>query len=101
LQPKSEKCIFVGYFEDVKGYRLLKPHCNEIIIIINVKFDENILSCEPNSSFLPSSTCNPSSTFVPSCFPILVYLDGESEDGKPPLLSHIPPNDSIEHEPAL
>jgi hypothetical protein len=28
LQPKSEKCIFVGYFEDVKGYRLLQPHCN-------------------------------------------------------------------------
>ena len=23
LQPKSEKCIFVGYYEDVKGYRLL------------------------------------------------------------------------------
>jgi alpha-glucuronidase len=23
LQPKSEKCIFVGYSEDVKGYRLL------------------------------------------------------------------------------
>jgi hypothetical protein len=32
LQPKSEKCIFVGYFEDVKGYRLLQPHSNEIII---------------------------------------------------------------------
>ena len=32
LQPKSEKCIFVGYFEYVKGYRLLQPHCNEIII---------------------------------------------------------------------
>ena len=25
LQPKSEKCIFVGYSEDVKGYRLLHP----------------------------------------------------------------------------
>ena len=25
LEPKSEKCIFVGYFEDVKGYRLLQP----------------------------------------------------------------------------
>ena len=23
LQPKSEKCIFVGYFEDVKDYRIL------------------------------------------------------------------------------
>jgi hypothetical protein len=25
LQPKSEKCIFVGYSEDVKGYILLQP----------------------------------------------------------------------------
>ena len=25
LQPKSEKCIFVGYSEDVKCYRLLQP----------------------------------------------------------------------------
>jgi hypothetical protein len=27
LQPKGEKCIFVGYFEDVKGYILLQSHC--------------------------------------------------------------------------
>ena len=26
LKPKSEKCIFFGYFEDVKGYILLQPH---------------------------------------------------------------------------
>jgi hypothetical protein len=42
LQPKSEKCTFVGYFEDVKGYKLLQPHSNEIIIKRDVKFDENI-----------------------------------------------------------
>ena len=23
LQPKSEKCIFVGYSKDIKGYRIL------------------------------------------------------------------------------
>jgi hypothetical protein len=40
LQPKSEKCIFVGYFEDVKGYRILQPHFNKIIIRRDVKFDE-------------------------------------------------------------
>jgi hypothetical protein len=45
LQPKSEKCIFVGYSEDVKGYRLLRSHCNEIIIKRDVKFDENRLAC--------------------------------------------------------
>jgi hypothetical protein len=26
LQPKSEKCIFYGYFEDVKGCILLQSH---------------------------------------------------------------------------
>ena len=39
LQPKSEKCIFVGYSEDVKGYRLLQPHSRDIIIRRDVKFD--------------------------------------------------------------
>ena len=48
LQPKSEKCIFVGYSEDVKSYRLLQPHLHDIIIIRDVKFDENLLACEPN-----------------------------------------------------
>jgi hypothetical protein len=61
LQPKSEKCIFVGYSEDVKGYRLLQPHCNEIILRRDVKFDENLLACEPNSAVVPSSACEPSS----------------------------------------
>jgi hypothetical protein len=54
LQPKSEKCIFVGYSKDVKGYKLLQPHSNEIIIRRDVKFDENLLAYEPNSTFLPS-----------------------------------------------
>ena len=38
LHPKSEKCIFFGYSEDVKGYRLFQPHCNEIILRRDVKF---------------------------------------------------------------
>jgi hypothetical protein len=61
LRPKSEKCIFVGYFEDVKSHRLLQLHSNEIIIRKDVKFDENILACEPNSTFVPSSAYKPSS----------------------------------------
>ena len=42
LEPKSEKCIFVGYSEDVKGYRLLQPKSKNITIRRDVKFDENI-----------------------------------------------------------
>jgi predicted nucleotidyltransferase len=54
LQPKSDKCIFVGYYKDVKGYRLLQLHSNEIIIRSDVKFDENLLACDPNLVFVPS-----------------------------------------------
>jgi hypothetical protein len=76
LQPKSEKCICVGYSEDVKGYRLLQSHCNEIIIRRDVKFDENILACEPNSVFVPSLAYEPNLTVVPSsvCKPSLVFV---------------------------
>jgi hypothetical protein len=66
LQPKSEKCIFVGYSKDFKGCRLLQPHCNEIIIRRGVKFVENLLACETNLAIVSSSACEPSSV------PILV-----------------------------
>jgi len=102
FQPKSEKCNFVGYSEGVKGYRLLQSHSNEIIIRRDVKFDENILSCEPNSTCVPSLACKPSSTFVPYSIPIIVSCssDDDNEDENPPLPIHLPPDESIEHEPA-
>jgi hypothetical protein len=100
LQPKSEKCIFVGYSEDVKGYRLLQPHCNEIIIRRDVKFNENLLACEPNSVIVPSSACDPSSAFVPPSIPIMVSSsDDENEDKNPPPPAHLPPAESFESEP--
>jgi hypothetical protein len=100
LQPKSEKCIFVGYSEYVKGYRLLQPHCNDNIIRRDVKFDEKILACEPNSTIMPASACEPSSTFVPSFVPILVSSsDDDTEDGNPPPPAHLPPDESFEPEP--
>jgi hypothetical protein len=99
LQPKSEKCIFVGYFKDVKGYRLLQPHCNEIIIRRDVKFDENLLACEPNSMIVPSSVYEPSSMFVPYSVPIMVSSsDDDSEDENPPPPTHLPPDESFEPE---
>jgi hypothetical protein len=100
LQPKSEKCIFVHYFEDVKGYRLLQPHCNEITIRRDVKFDENLLACEHNSTIVPFSACERSSTFVPSSLPILVSSsDDDSEDENPPLPPHLSPDESFEPKP--
>jgi transposase InsO family protein len=99
LQPKSEKCIFVGYSEDVKGYRLLQSHCNEIIIRRDVKFDENLLACEPNSAIVPSLACEPSSAFVPS-YDLVSSSDDYSEDENPPPPAHPPPDESFEPEPA-
>jgi hypothetical protein len=98
--PKSEKCIFVGYSKDVKGYRLLQSHCNEIIIRRDVKFDENILAYEPNSTVVSSSACEPSSAFVPY-FDLVSSSNDDSEDENPPPPAHPPPDKSFEHEPAL
>jgi hypothetical protein len=101
LQPKSEKCIFVGYSEDVKGYRLLQPHCNEIILRRDVKFDENLLACEPNLTVVSSSACKPSSVVVLSSVPILdSSSDDESEDENPPSPTNIHPDESFEPEQA-
>jgi hypothetical protein len=101
LQPKIEKCIFVGYCENVKGYILLQPHCNEIILRRDVKIDENLLAREPNLAVVPSSACEPSSEVVPSSVPILdSSSEDESEDENPPPPADIPPDESFEPEQA-
>ncbi len=37
---KADQCIFLGYEENVKGYRLLEPNKHKILIRRDVKFDE-------------------------------------------------------------
>ena len=93
LEPKSEKCIFVGYSEDVKGYRLLKPKSKNIIIRRDVKFDENILAYEPSSAGVPPLACEPDSAYVPplslssifNTIPSSSDDDNEDENPRPPL----------------
>ena len=69
------------------------------MIRIDVKFDENLLACNPNSTIVPSSACETSSTFLPSSVPILVSSsDDDSEDENPPSPSHPPPDESFELE---
>ena len=53
LEPKSEKCIFVGYSEDVKGYRLIRFKSKNVIIRRDVKFVENISVYEPSLADMP------------------------------------------------
>ena len=99
LQPKSEKCIFVGYSEDVKGYILLQPHSHDIIIRRDVKFDENLLAYKPNLAGVPSLACEPDLAIVPSSSSSSSFLDrfptpvsdDDNEDENPPLPSHVPP----------
>ena len=97
MQPKSEKCIFFGYSEDVKGNRLLQPHYHDIIIRRDVKFDENLLAYELNLAGVPYLACEPDSVIVPSSSssnfldrsPTLVS-DDDSEDENPPPPTHVP-----------
>jgi hypothetical protein len=101
LKPKSEKCIFFGYSKDVKGYIILQPHCNELIIRRDANFDENIFSRKLDSTCVPSSTCKPSSNFVPCSIPIMVSYssDDDNEDENLPTPAHLPLDDSIENDP--
>jgi hypothetical protein len=59
------------------------------------------LSYELNSTFVPSLAYEPYLAFVPSYVPILVSssLDDYSKDENPSPSTHLPPDDSIEHEP--
>ncbi|KAK3002660.1 hypothetical protein RJ639_018364, partial [Escallonia herrerae] len=40
LDEKGEKCIFMGYSDESKAYRLYKPETNELIVSRDVIFDE-------------------------------------------------------------
>jgi hypothetical protein len=41
LDDRSEKCIFIGYSETYKDYRLYKPITKKLILSRDVKFLEN------------------------------------------------------------
>ena len=43
LDPRSKKCIFVGYDDVMKGYRLRDPTSHKIVISRDVIFDESSL----------------------------------------------------------
>ena len=71
LELKSEKYIFVGYSEYVKGYIIFQPNSTNIIIRRDVKFNENVLAYKPTLAYVPSLACEPYSTNVPSSYSLL------------------------------
>ena len=85
LEPKSEKCTFVRYSEDVKGYRLIPFKSKNVIIRRDVKFAENISACEPSPADVPPLP-------ISSTFENISSSDDESEDDNPPPPSQDPPS---------
>ena len=43
LDPQSIECIFVGYLNSVKGYRLIDLSSDWLIIERSVQFEESVL----------------------------------------------------------
>jgi hypothetical protein len=44
--PKSKKCIFLGYADNMKGYRLWDPTARKLVVGRDVVFAENELQSE-------------------------------------------------------
>eukprot|EP00253_Pinus_taeda_P029052 PITA_29052 len=85
LEPKSEKCIFVGYSEDVNGYRLIPLESKNVIIRRDVNFAENISAYEPSLADVPHLSILSTSENISSS-------NDDSEDDNPPPPSQGPPS---------
>jgi hypothetical protein len=42
LDPKAEKCIFIGYFLEQKGYRCFNPSTQKLQVSRDVVYDEMV-----------------------------------------------------------
>jgi len=40
LDPKVEKCIFIGYAQNRKAYKCYNPNTRHVVILRDVVFDE-------------------------------------------------------------
>ena len=78
FEPKSQKCICIGYFDDSKAYRLFNPSTQYVIIGKDVQLNgisPPLESIEPHvnlnlhSSSMAPIFVTPSSTFVPTLDP--------------------------------
>ncbi|KAH9649806.1 hypothetical protein KPL70_026120 [Citrus sinensis] len=70
LVPKSKRCIFLGYADGVKGYRLWDPTAHKIVISRDVIFVENQLQMKDGDD----GTVKEKSEIVP------VYVENNPED---------------------
>ena len=70
LDPKSRRCIFLGYVDGVKGYRLWDPTAHKIVISRDVIFIEDQLQMKDGDD----GTVKEKSETVP------VYVENNPED---------------------
>ena len=52
MDPKSRKCLFLGYVDGVKGYRLWDPTARKVIISRDVIFAEDKLQIKEGDSMM-------------------------------------------------
>ena len=108
LDPQSRPCIFVGYPDGVKGYRLLHPTTHELFIERSVQFEEGSLSSLSITSPPPSTLTleslgvhDISSDELDSPEKSSSNDESDSEDSPPSSLSHhSEANDSPPHSPS-
>ncbi|KAH9754808.1 cysteine-rich receptor-like protein kinase 8 [Citrus sinensis] len=74
LDPKSRRCIFLGYADGVKGYRLWDPTAHKIVISRDVIFVEDQLQMKDEDD----STVKEKSETVP------IYVENNIEDSDSP-----------------
>lgn len=71
LQPRSHRCIFIGYADTQYVYHCLDPNTNKIYTFRHVKFYDHIFpynTCQPpnnSSPKLPNIPQQPLHTFIP------------------------------------
>ena len=79
LEPQSKPCIFFGYPDHLKAYKLMDPKTHEILFERSIHFEETCPSLAPStppSSFMESDDNN----------------DSDLEDDIPSILTHRLPN---------
>ena len=77
MERKSWSLIFVGYYEDVKAYRLFDSDSREVLFRWDVQFDELYPPMEPPSPASPSLLSTSSS-------PLQGYFSSEDDVGFDP-----------------
>ena len=64
MQPQSQECIFVGYSEDSKGYKLINLSTNKAFIERCVQFQEPLAAVEVGESSSPPEPLDVSEEIV-------------------------------------